>query len=215
MTDKRYLPNKSVFHRYDHRVRFNLIKGYHRKLTDQYQWYVLPWESPSYYCNGSLSEIIAESLKYVPSVKIFNCNWVADRWDEAAYSYEAHAKGIREEWRSWKSEIANSGYSHDLIGVKFNGEWKTKYLSDKKSFYFGSRNEQFYAMAYNGIYANWYDKTGVFEVGTFMDKKPSKTPPSNVVESVLREMMRIKWRGFYDSEVDYICEVTGTRKEGI
>ncbi|MGG2024235.1 hypothetical protein AB1282_00355 [Gottfriedia sp. S16(2024)] len=224
MEERRYLPTIAEFDRYIIPYRVRLLKGMHRKLTEKYDWFVrydTSYGIRPFYINGSFKEVVEVATIEAPFAEILNCNWSPETWNAIPYlcnvfkNKETVEVEVTEQYRSWYANSANNGYNGNVIGYKKKDVWLTKYFDDRDLFYFGGRYDNYWSLNKSGIYANWHGVSNEFYVGKFMYKELQKNAPSDVILPLLRAMSAKKWRGFYDTEIDFILEVTGEMRSQI
>ena len=190
------IPPREVFDRYAPPVRYNLIKGYHRKLTEKHRWYVRSLDD-YFYCDGERPNI--------PAVEIFDCDWSPDEWDKRPYRHFYNP--IQ---KAWYESYAHEGYPplseydygftrEDSLVLR-NGEPFVYYfrIHGKMAAEWRPMDEGSpLRLMYNGIHSRAYNDE--IKQGVFMDCEPVKKTNSDVITPILRELYKKKYRDFYNN----------------
>jgi len=206
----RYLPSYDEWKRYDPRAAFSMMRRMHQRYTDEYDWFVKPYDhlpqySRPYYVKGAFPD--------VDGSEIIDCNWIPENWNKQPWLYRIALGVITEEYRAERSDRHAYGYNAEVVGYKRDGVWLMKYYFGKDQSLYGSPRENMWVMRKGGAYANYSGTESTFHVGTFLYKKPTNRLPDEVAMPVLRGMNRNKYRGFYDDIIDYVMDVGGLRKD--
>lgn len=197
MSTKYYLPPREVFVRYEPRVRFNLIRGYHRKMAAKHRWFIREFNGGSYYMdNDKLPRVDAQFYE------IFDCGWSPEEWDTRPFKYNVTTTSVTEEYRAERSQPFPIDYEGQTVGYRRSGNWTLK-IYDENGRYF-VRGEEGWHTNNNGIYTRYSEKTGEITVGTFGNEIAVKKVFDKEVLPVLRGMKAVKWRGFYDEDIEYV-----------
>jgi len=205
-----YLPDTSVFNRYDPRIQNNLINGYHQRMTVKYDYFVrfqLNNERP-FYTNSTLDEVATE----LDNIEVINCNWIAEKWNTVPWQYYITIGDIYEEYQGENSYLFSHGYNGPPIGNRKDNEWYFKYFEGKNCTYWRDRNskESTWHLRYGNQYVNLHNDS--FSVGIFGHTKDTKDAPVDLIIPLLRQMNTKKWNGFYDDEIEFILEQTGIER---
>lgn len=212
-----YLPRQDVFNRYQvGRTRFNLIKGYHRRLAEKHRWFVRPYLSKDapYYIDGTLLDVIDDANHEF--IEIFDCAWSSENWLDTPWKYNVNPQGFTEIYCAERSDPHARGYNVQEIGYKRQPSdiWVIKFFDDNKGKSAWINEMDGTIRARNGgIIYRWDGEEHL--AGTFGNELAMKRAPDDVVIPVLRSMGAGKWRGFYDDSIDYIIEITGIRRATI
>lgn len=205
-----YLPDRTVFDRYHAgRVRFNLIKGYHRKLAEKHRWFVRPYlsdDSP-YYIDGALAEVIKDADHVF--IEVFDCAWKPERWNDTPWKYNVNPQGYTEIYCAERSDPHARGYNVQEIGYKRQPDnvWALKLYSDQGNSAWISSDDNSIRIRRDGIIYRW-DGEKHF-AGKFGLESEMKSAPDDVILPILRGMNAQKWRGFYEDSIEYVLDVTG------
>ncbi|PFZ19538.1 hypothetical protein [Bacillus wiedmannii] len=205
-----YLPEMSVFNRYEPRVRNRLIAGYHRKLASKHRYFVryqLSKERP-FYTDADLSEIIP----VLDDIEIINCDWTAKEWNNTPWNYFVTSGKVYEGYKDINALPFARGYSGDDVGKRTDDGFYFKYFNGNNCAYWRDRNSETptWHLRYGNQYVNL--RNDVFYVGIFGNTKATNSAPTDLVLPLLRQMSNKKWRGFYDDEIDFILEQTGIER---
>lgn len=209
-----YLPDRTVFDRYQAgRVRFNLIKGYHRKLAEKHLWFVRPYlsdDSP-YYTDGALAAVIEDADDH-DFIEVFDCAWKPANWIDTPWKYNVSPKGYTEIYCAERSDPYARGYNVQEIGYKRQPDdvWAIKFYGDHGNSAWISEVKESIRIQRGGIIYRWNGEKHF--AGTFGNEVEMKTAPDDVVLPVLRGMNAQKWQGFYEDSIDYVFEITGIRR---
>ncbi|WJE22405.1 hypothetical protein QRY07_11975 [Bacillus cereus] len=133
--DRYYLPEMSVFKRYEHRVANRLIAGYHRKLASKHRYFVrrqLSKERP-FYTDADLSEIIS----VLDDIEIINC-----RWDAKGWNYFVTSGKVYEGYKDMNAIPFARGYSGDDVGKRTDEGFYFKYFNGNNCAYWRDRNSE-------------------------------------------------------------------------
>ena len=194
---KHRLPPREVLDRYAPTVRFNIINGYHRKLASKHRWYVREWEGDFYYTDG-------DDLPTVEG-EMFDCRWSPAEWNTRPYKYNVTNGMVTEEYRSFSAKPWPDDYLSSAIGYRRNGEWLMKIYNDGKRWFV--RDKHGWHTNYCGFYVRYSEVTGELTAGKFSNMKLVKTAPDKEILPVLRGMKSVKWRGFYDEDVEHVAKI--------
>lgn len=215
--DRHYLLDRSVFDRYQvGRTRFNLIKGYHRKLAENHRWFVRPYlskDSP-YYIDGTLPDVIEDADHGI--IEVFDCAWTSENWLVTPWKYNVNPEGYTEIYCAERSDPYARGYNVQEIGYKRQPSdmWAMKLFDDNRGKTALINGLDGAIRARNGgIIYRWDGEE--HSAGTFGNEVAMKSAPDNVIIPVLRSMSASKWRGFYEDSIEYILEITKIRRATI
>lgn len=196
---KTHLPPLEVFERYEPRVQFNLIRGYHRKMAAKHRWFIREFEGDCYYMDGDeLPKIDAVSYE------IFDCWWTPTEWNIRPYIYRIFNDVVTEEYRAERSLPFPDNHVGLTVGYRRNGEWIWKYY-DEGMRTFHRTKEGWYTLN-NGIYTRYYASDGRILIGTFGNEIPVKGVLNGEILPVLKGMKAKKWRGFYDDDIEHVLQ---------
>lgn len=209
MTIKHRLPPREVFDRYAMRTRYNLISGYHRKLTSKHRWYVRSL-TDYYYCDGDRP---ADE-----GVEIFNCDWTPDVWDSVPYRHFYNpVDGV------WYADYAKQGlptlheygygYRREDSLITRGGERHFVYFVKGNTFVWWHPNDNSRPLkvVHDGLYSQVY-ADGSITQGIFSSQEGVKQAIQEPLISAIMEMRKKHYRGFYDDLATEIIERFGVSR---
>lgn len=193
--NKYRLPSREVFDKYEPAVRSNLIKEYHRKLTQRHRWFVRSLDD-YFYCDG-------EERPSIPGVEIFDCDWTPEEWNTRPYRHFYNP--IQEAWyRSFAHEGLPPLCKYDYGYVRED----SKIMRDDETYFIRFNipgrmvvnwspldEGSSLTIVYKGVYSRYYG--GVISQGVFEYCNPVKKAKADVIIPVIREIIKEKYNGVY------------------
>lgn len=192
---KKYrLPSREVFDRYAPAIRFNLIRGYHRNLTERHRWFVRTLDD-YFYC---------DDFPTIPGAEVFDCNWTPDEWNIRPYRHFYNP--IQDAWyTSYAREGLPTlreydyGYTREDSKILRNGTvYAIRFSTYGKMMVHWAPLDvgSPLTISYKGIYSRSYNEE--LSQGTFMHCVPVKRVDPNVLIPVIREITKAKYEGVYE-----------------
>lgn len=135
-----YLPEMSVFNRYELRVRNRLIEGYNGKLVSKHRYFVrhqLSKERP-FYTDADLSEIIS----VLDNVEIINCDWIAKEWNVVPWNYFVTNGKVYEGYKNMSASPFTQGYSGNDVGKRTDDGFYFKCFKGNNCAYWRDLNSE-------------------------------------------------------------------------
>ncbi|MEI4802003.1 hypothetical protein WAZ07_11825 [Bacillus sp. FJAT-51639] len=184
--DRYYLPEMSVFNRYESRVRNRLITGYHRKLASKHRYFVryqLSKKRP-FYTDFDLSEIIS----VLDDVEIINCDWTEKEWNVTPWNYFVTSGKVYEGYMDMNTIPFARGYSGDDVGKRTDNGFYFKYFNGNNCAYWRDRTSEIptWHLRYGNQYVNLRNDT--FYVGIFGSTKATQSAPTDLILPLLKQM---------------------------
>ena len=202
---KHRLPPREVFDRYAPAVRFNLIRGYHRKLTERHRWFVRTLDD-YFYC---------DDFPNIPGAEVFDCDWSPDEWNIRPYRHFYNP--IQDVWyTSYAREGLPPLSDYDYGYTRED----SKVLRDGKEFFvyfnMGGNMTVRWSPLNEGsplrvMCKGVITRSNGKEItqGTFMHEEPTDKPVDNVLIPVILEIRKEKYRGVYEEVSNEIIERFG------
>lgn len=200
---KHRLPPREVFDRYMPIVRNNLMKGYHRRLTEKHRWFVRSLDD-YFYCDGDRPDL--------PAVEIFDCDWTPSEWDSRPYRHFYNPVQL-----AWYTSYAREGlpplseysygYTRENSLILRNGKpFSIRFtINGRMAVNWHPMNEgRPLSVMYDGIYSRAYNDE--ISQGIFSHWDPVKRTESSELIPVIREITKKKYQDIYKDLANEIIE---------
>lgn len=180
---------------------------YHAEMTENNAYFVSGAGFKPFYTRETFEDL-ERFASDKPYVKIVNCDWTSEKWQEIPYYWTLGRAGYSE-YYAFSHTKAPNHHTFALMGVKDDEQWLEKRFEDSAgdsgytSFKWFADGHCF--VIHRGVGYTRYPSGDWYVSGAKESIKLDGIPSGQLVPQA-RRMKAEKWGGFYDDIVEFLID---------